>query len=479
MNNDRINCILLKAYYGNHNHSEYSNMRLLDCNIKLGKLIDEAVNMGLSGISITDHECLSGHIEAIQKAKELREKGIDFTVGLGDEIYLVESIEEVRDNYISGVTKFPHFIVVAKDEIGYRGIRDISTQAWMNYFKQFNYERVPISYKQLSNIMKDYKGHIIASTACLGGYLGILCNRYYNTYDEAEHEDIIRKVYKYIDFCKSTFGEDDFYLELQPSFNEEQIRYNKFLINLSKTTNTKLIFTTDTHFLNISKKPIHKALLNSRDGDREVDDFYGSTYLMTTKEVWDYFKDYIDIDLFEQMINNTNEIRNKITFYDLHRDTIVPQIDVPSFPIVNEFGNRKNEFEYIAKFYDSEYEIDRYLLYQLSEGMKKKNKPFDFQYLDRINTELKQLWGISEKLKSRLSSYYLLVQELIDIMWTVSLVGCARGSGTGFLINYLLDITQVNPLDFDLPWWRHIKVNFKLCSVINIEIYFSLNLVNL
>ena len=75
--------------------------------------------MKLLGVSISDHESISGHVKAIQKQKQLLEKGIDFKIMLANEIYLVDSLEEVRDNYQSKVTKFYHFILLAKDAIGH------------------------------------------------------------------------------------------------------------------------------------------------------------------------------------------------------------------------------------------------------------------------------------------------------------------------------------------------------------------------
>jgi DNA polymerase-3 subunit alpha len=440
-------------YFSIHNHSEYSNLRLVDCNVKLEKLIQQAVDIGLSGICITDHEALSGHIEAIKIAKELKEKGIDFKIGLGNEIYLVNSLEEVRDQYESGVTKFPHFILVAKNEIGHEALRVLSTEAWKNSFKTGKMDRVPTTTQHLSEVMQNprYKGTLIASSACLGSYLGIKFQEYRNTHNQNTLNDI----YKFINACMYLFGED-FYLEMQPSYNEEQIQYNKFIMDLGNKFNIKTIFTTDTHYLKLSTKELHKSFLQSKQGDREVDDFYASTYLMTGEEVWDYMKDYIPEEYFIQMINNSLEINKKIEFYDLKQDTIVPQICVPPFNTEHIMKQYCGKYEYINYYYNSNYLIDKYLLFMIVEGMNKNQQCFNEKNLGRINIELKELWLISDKLHSRLSSYYLLVQELVDLMWTISLIGIARGSATGFYICYLLGITQMNPMEFGLCHWRHI-----------------------
>lgn len=445
----------LLQYFSIHNHTEYSNLRLADCNIKLEQLIKEAERLNLRGVCITDHECLSGHIKAIQLAKEIRETNKDFKVGLGNEIYLVNSLEEVSINYKSGITKFPHFILLAKNKEGYEALRLLSTHAWKNSFKTGKMERVPTTTQYLSKIMQNpkYKGNIIASSACLGSYIGNKCEEYYNT----NNEKCLKEIEQFINACKYLFGED-FYLELQPSFNKEQIRYNKLLINFSNKMNVKTIFSTDTHYLN-NKKNLHKSFLQSKEGDREVDDFYASTYMMDSNEVWNYMKDYIDIDYFNQMINNTIEIYDKIKFFDLKQNTIVPQITVPPFNTNNIMKNYCKEYEYISYYYNSSYLIDKYLIFMLLEGMKNHNQSFNEKNLERINIELKELWLISEKLNSRLSSYYLLVQDLVNLMWTISLIGIARGSATGMYICYLLGITQMNPMQFNLCHWRHISAS--------------------
>ena len=107
-----------------HLHSPFSNIRLLDAISTIEDSILTAADMGWKGIAITDHETVAAHVKAIQKVRELKkideETGKsripqDFKLTLGNEIYLVNSIEEVQENYESGVTKFPHFLLLAKD----------------------------------------------------------------------------------------------------------------------------------------------------------------------------------------------------------------------------------------------------------------------------------------------------------------------------------------------------------------------------
>ena len=80
----------MKKIFDCHSHTMYSNLRLLDCINQPKHLIDKAIELGLGGIAITDHECLSAHMEVNQYAKKLREKHPDFTIALGNEIYLTD-----------------------------------------------------------------------------------------------------------------------------------------------------------------------------------------------------------------------------------------------------------------------------------------------------------------------------------------------------------------------------------------------------
>ena len=103
---------MINTYFDIHAHTEYSNIRLLDAINHPKQLIDRAIELGLSGCSITDHEALCSHMIVNKYAKELQETHPDFTIALGNEIYLTDT----RD---SG-QKYYHFILLAKDVLGYR-----------------------------------------------------------------------------------------------------------------------------------------------------------------------------------------------------------------------------------------------------------------------------------------------------------------------------------------------------------------------
>lgn len=492
-------------YIGIHNHSEYSNLRLVDCINVTEALVDTAIELGHRGFGISDHECISGHIRLIKYVKSLKElkkkfeekkemllrKGEtleeverklmkqfhkdynklsnmhkDFKLILGNEIYLVDSLEEVRDNYQSGVTKFPHFVLQALDKEGHRQLRELSSHAWSNSFYTGKLERTPTTKEKLREVVSNSQGHLICSTACLGGELAQKVLEYlYAIKDEniTQHEMYQLKIdiHKFITYCIEVFGKEHFYIEIQPSLMEEQIEFNKMAIELAKAYGVKFIITTDTHYLRPEHRQIHKAYLNSKEGDREVDDFYSSTYMMNMEEMWGYVSEYMSEEDFKIAVLNTLDIWDKAEEYDLFQVQQIPQRELPQhFEVKHIFKDWYSKLEYLNNFAKSEEAQDQFLLYLVEQGFLAKKQEFNDTNVARIDTEMKELWLISEKLGQRMSSYYNLVELLIDLMWEDkegnSIVGVARGSVTGYYICYLMSITQINPIEWELPHFRHL-----------------------
>ena len=445
------------SYYNLHVHSEYSNIRFLDSTNRLKDLINKAISLNLKGLALCDHECVSGWVKAIQIQKKLQEQGSDFRIFLGDEIYLVDSIEDVRDNYIPKQTKFFHFILIAKDEIGGKQIRQISSQAWENSFNTGKMCRTPIAKHQLENIIGENKGHIIAQTACIGSELAywILNN----------NPD---KCLEFIDWCQDIFLPENFYLEMQPNDCDEQTRVNQAIVKISEQIDIPYIITTDAHYLSADQKEIHSAYLNSREEEsRETGEFYKTCYLMTAEEIHQWMDKQIGADKVGIALNNTQTIADKIEFFDLFCPTIVPDSIVPEFQLGHLFKDWYEECPYIEKFANSNDDYDKYLLYLIEEGFKEKNShgvPVKreirfYNLVHRIEDELSEMWRVTEKLGTSISSYYLTTLDLVNTMWEEgdSLVGVARGSVTGMYTMYLIGITQINPLPYDLKHWRHIS----------------------
>jgi len=430
-----------------HAHSEFSNLRLIDSNIKIENLIQEAYDKKLKGIAITDHEALGGHVRAIKKNKELMKEDKSFKVALGNEVYLVDSLDKHE--------KYWHFILIAKNKQGYDQIKKLSTEAWRNSFFDRGLERVIITYDYLEKVLKENKGNVIGSTACLGGYFPKLI------FDYLENSSIEnkRKIDNFLKKMKNIFNED-FYIELQPAISEEQKIFNEFALKLSKAYKIDYIITNDIHYIDKKDRKLHEAFLSSKEGDRELLDFYESTWMKTPEEILDRMKDHIEEKDIFKGIENTMKIYDKIEFFDLKEEMKIPKREVKNIKIQHIFKEYYQSFEYIEKFANSEYVQDRLLLSEIEKGFLEKNQEFNNINVGRINEELSHIWDISEDLKDRVSAYYNTMDKMIDIIWDEkggnSIIGVARGSITGIYFAYLIDIIQLNPIEYNLPNWRHI-----------------------
>lgn len=442
-----------KTYSSLHNHTSYSNIRLRDAIIKVPELIEQAHNFGLNALAITDHEALSAHVKAKKYFNSNREKLGDMKLILGNEIYLVErdKVNELKEK--NEKIRFNHFILLAKNRHGYEGLMKLSTIAWENSFFYRGMQRVPTYYDELSKLMNEYKGDIIASSACLGGIIPQLLLEYHQN----RTKDNYNKVINQLKILQDMFGEDNFYLELQPSNHKEQEVVNDYLIKISNAFNIKKIVTTDTHYLSKEQKEIHKIYLQSNGDDkRDVDSFYDTTYMMDRAELETFF----DKDLLQEMFDNTNEIANKIEEYDLEHKTIIPESHIPEFNYIklNDYANIDwSKYPIIQYYESSQYDADRYYIKLIMDGMVNHHQPFDELRLNRIETELDIVKAIGDFFGKPMSGYFLVDKEFIDIMWRTSLVGVSRGSASSFYTNYLIDLVQIDPLKYNLPEWRFLN----------------------
>ena len=313
-------------YFGCHNHTIDSNIRLLDSICTVKGLIDTSIKLGLSGIAITDHECLSAHVEAEKYMKIVKKEHPDFKLAFGNEIYLVDERAPRQ--------KYYHFILIAKDAIGHRALRELSSKAWLNSFKDRKQERVPTTKDELTEIVNKFKGHLIATTACIGGELpqNILLYLTARKINDMENAVIYyNKILKFLDYCIKLFG-DDFYIECAPGTAEEQVLVNQTCRKIAELQNIKMVVGTDAHYLTKSDRLIHKAYLNSKEGDREIDSFYEFTYLMDYDEVSNLLNKSFDEEYTKQILINTLEIKNKIEEYSFIRKQDIPPVEVKDYP---------------------------------------------------------------------------------------------------------------------------------------------------
>lgn len=540
-----------------HDHfDEGSNIRMLDTTNKVAKCIEYVANeLGQNGMAITDHDSISAHITGLQTVERLKKKGKyifktrteaddffkinktdlihdvvisiinepehikykwigesnpmvydntnwvrqpslkeDFKLILGNEIYLVDEEQMNKDMEEGNKVNFYHYILLAKDKIGHKQIRQLSSRAWKRSFVYKNMRRVPTFYSDIEEIIGEDKGHIIVSTACLGGRLPQLVLSLIELENMPEDElveedlDLIEElkdnIHEFICWNLDMFGED-FYIELQPTEktrkqeievdgeiqavevdlgSEEQRLFNKRVLEIAKAYELPWIVTTDAHYMRAEDRPVHKAFLTSEESGnqfREVDAFYSTTRFFRVEELYDYL-DYLDEEDITIAILNTKVIANKVENYSLHASPKIPTIPLSNEQEWYEVDEELIEqYPHIKELYYSDEPQHRFLIHQLFKGISENKIPSVALYgtLKRVDIECKELIGISKALNQPVGAYLVTMQKLVDIIWQRSVIGAGRGSAVGWVTNYLLGITQVNPLTqgFDMPHWRFLS----------------------
>lgn len=445
------------SYFNCHTHTMYSNIRLLDCINNPKKLIDKAIELGLSGIAITDHECISAHMEVNDYAEKIKKEHPDFKIALGNEIYLVDSLLPGQ--------KYYHFILIAKDAIGHKQLRKLSTIAWAQSYSDRGLERVPLQKWQLKQIIEEDKGHLIATSACIGGELSFnaLMMQKCEMVNDIDHAGIYYvNIKNFLDFCLELFG-DDFYIECAPSDDIEQILVNQKLYKIAQAYNIKMITATDAHYMTKEDRLIHKAYLNSKDGDREVDSFYKFTYLMDEEEISNLLTEYSfhDSQITKWILSNTLELQNKIQDYSLKHKQIIPKVEVKDYSKnyqCNWINNREDIYPTLYYLKNSDNIQERYWFNECVNGLNEKNLQGNKEYWERLEIEADVIKYIGEQLEDCLFAYFNTFKHYIDLFWECgSIVGPGRGSATGFLSNYLLGITQLDPIRWGLQYWRFLN----------------------
>lgn len=436
-----------------------SNLRLRDCIIRENELIDYAIELGHKVVAVTDHETIANAVKVEQYYKKVKTSNPDFKVIRGNEIYLVRNGLNA-DNFNKDKDRYYHFILLAKDLEGFRQICEISSRAWKRSYIARGMRRVPTYYQDLVDIIGTNPGHVIGSTACLGGALATQILR--GTSDELLDRWISQMV--------EIFGHNDFYLEMQPSNNKEQIIVNKKLLEFARRHQLKYIITTDSHYLKKEDRMVHKADLNAQNGDREVDDFYATTYMMDTKELESFFP-YLTREQLDSAYMTISEIADKCEDYSILRPLKIPSLKWK--PVQNYQADYSLWFKRIPMletFLGSEYEADRYLVNAVIDGIVRHPDLQNDEAYDEINLCLEDTWISSNVNNARWSAYYLNLQNIIDICWDAgSIVGPGRGSGVGFILLYCLDITQINPLREKTKTFRWRFLNPDRVSVLDVD----------
>ena len=465
-------------YISLHNHSEYSNVKIIDSTNRFDRMVDYAWELGMGGLAMTEHDCLSGTLYALDvyrdKLKkewsnkypevefpgyEAASKDLDFKVILGNEIYLSE--EGLTEACMDGhhPAHFWHLILLAKDAEGYMQLKQLSSSAWKRaWFRGIL--RTPTYPSDLFKYVQG--GHLVCSSACLGGYPAWCWKQIRDNVDDGTN--YLEKLDNHLAAMTDLFGEGNYYIELQPNEeNSEQNEYNQFMIN-RYWGKYPFIFTTDAHYMKADERELHKAFLNSKSSkDREVDEFYKYAYMMDSAEIRRLMS-YVSDEQFAEMVNNTRRIGEMCKFYELEQK---PKLATVEYEHWDEYEEDLQIFNDVDKetypnFYEylhTDNKHDNYLARLVAHGyVEKYDSSWDDDvYFSRLEEEFWTLREVGNKIEQPMADYFITMSKIIDICWNEagSLVGPSRGSAGALLINYLLGITQMNPVEMELPFvWR-------------------------
>lgn len=431
-----------------HVHTQFS---VLDGQASVPALVDKAIEDGMPGLAITDHGNMFGikefynyakkkngkvkdQISEAEKAlKEAEEKGDTAAIEenrqkieslkkkifkpiFGCEMYVaLKSLHEHVDKKDTG----RHLIVLAKNETGYHNLIKIVSQAWTEGF--YSHPRTDKA------ALAAHSEGLIVCSACLGGEIPRLIQA--GEIEEAE---------KQVQWFKNVFGED-YYIELQrhktnkPGANrttyEVQESVNPELIRIARKYNIKIVATNDVHFVNETDAEAHDRLICVSTNKNLTDE----TRMRYTKQEW--MKTQAEMnEIFADLpeaLTNTLEILDKVTTYSIDHKPILP-----NFPLPDGFTDN-----------------DDYLRYLTYEGAKRRwGENLDDVHRERLDFELDTIKNMG------FPGYFLIVQDFIRAGRERGVsIGPGRGSAAGSAVAYCLDITQIDPIKYDLLFERFLN----------------------
>lgn len=431
------------SYYSWHLHSDKSNHSFLDCLSKPKDIIKKALELNLRGVCISDHASVSAYVEFLKERDKIKETHPDFKISFGIEAYIIDESD------YKNTRSFPHNILIAKDLVGLHQIWELSSVSWKRSYFERGIRRIPVFYQDIEAL--EDKGHLVWCSACAGGPIS-----------KAILADDPKTAGKLLSWYVRNFGRENCFLELQPNdHSEEQKKINNALLKISAQTGLPYIITTDAHYLSKEDFATHQAFLNSREakGFRETSPFYDYTYLMSDKEIHEIMGNMgLTREQVQLGLDNTVLIANLVTEFDPRQHIIIPQIKLPDFKVEGLFSEWYDEFPFLKKFATGDEPQNRFMVYSMEQRIKEKGYPLSRERAERLNIEFEVLDGISDFHKQPMSAYLNLVKRVVDIVWEVSPVMPGRGSCSGFLSCFYLGITQLDPIEYDLPWFRFLNL---------------------
>lgn len=382
-----------------HTHSHYS---LLDGLAKIDELVNRTKELGMDAIALTDHGNLYGAIEFYKTAKKAEIKPI-----LGVEMYVAP--ESRFEKNIQTNERYFHLTLLCENETGWKNLLKIVTKANLEgfYYK-------PRADKEL---LKEFHSGLIALSGCIQGEIPQLILN--NKFEQAKR---VAKTYQDI------FGKENFFIEIGHHPKIEEIeKVNNGLKKLSQETGVPLVATQDIHYLRKEDAEYQDILLAVQTGNKVTDEkrltFTDDLSMSTPEEMIENFKD------LPEAIKNTTKIAERCNI-----QITLNQIRLPEFPL--PAGENSNT----------------YLEQLINEKLPQRYPEINEAVKERLAYEL----SVIEK--TGFADYFLIVQDIVN--WAKNqgiVVGPGRGSAAGSIVSYILNITDVDPIKYDLLFERFLN----------------------
>ena len=384
-----------------HVHTEYS---LLDGSSKISELLPRAKELGMDSLAITDHGVMYGVIDFYKKAKEVGVKPI-----LGCEIYVAPGSRFDREQS-RGEDRYYHLVLLAENNQGYKNLMKIVTRG----FTEGYYYRPRVDYE----VLERYHEGIIALSACLAGEIPnkILKEDYEGAREAA------RKM-------NALFGPGNFFLELQDHGLRQQTQVNSVIMRMSKELDIPLVVTNDVHYIREEDAVPHDILLCIQTGklvtDKDRMRYEGGQFFLKSEEEMQKVFPYA-----REAMENTHKIAERCNVEIVFGEQKVPKFDVPEG-----------------------YDAFSYLKELCEKGLVKRyGDPPPEELKERLAYELDTIKNMGYV------DYFLIVWDFIRFAKSQGIaVGPGRGSAAGSIVSYCLEITNIDPIRYQLIFERFLN----------------------
>ena len=384
-----------------HVHTEYS---LLDGSSKISELLPRAKELGMDSLAITDHGVMYGVIDFYKKAKEVGIKPI-----LGCEIYVAPGSRFDREQS-RGEDRYYHLVLLAENDQGYKNLMKIVTRG----FTEGYYYRPRVDYE----VLEQYHEGIIALSACLAGEIP-------NKILKEDYEGARAAARR----MNELFGQGNFFLELQDHGLRDQTQVNSVIMRMSKELDIPLVVTNDVHYIKEEDAVPHDILLCIQTGKLVTDEdrmrYEGGQFFLKSEEEMQRVFPYA-----KEAMENTHKIAERCNVNIVFGQQKVPKFDVPEG-----------------------YDAYSYLQELCETGLKKRyGDPPPQELKERLDYELTTIRNMGYV------DYFLIVWDFIRFAKSQGIaVGPGRGSAAGSIVAYCLEITDIDPIRYQLIFERFLN----------------------